>query len=95
MINKISSNPILQQSVEAKKKNSSSSFSDTLKEYIQDVNNDQIAAKNQIVKYLKGETKDLHSTVISLEKAEISLQLMLQIKNKLTQAYQEVMRMPV
>jgi flagellar hook-basal body complex protein FliE len=95
MINKISSNPILQQSVEAKKKNSSSSFSDTLKEYIQDVNNDQIAAKNQIVKYLKGETKDLHSTVISLEKAEISLQLMLQIKNKLTQAYQEVMRMQV
>lgn len=96
MIDKISSSNILNQTLTGSiKEKKVPTFSDTLKEYISSVNNDQIAANNAITKFLKGETKDIHSTVISIEKAEISLQLMLQIKNKLTQAYQEIMRMQI
>ena len=96
MIDKISNFNILDQAISKQNKvHKVPTFSDTLKQYISSVNNDQVAANNAIVKFLKGENKDIHSTVISVEKAEISLQLMLQIKNKLTQAYQEIMRMQI
>jgi len=36
---------------------------------------------------------DLHNTIIAVEKAEISFRLMMQIRNKLIRAYEEVMRM--
>ena len=39
--------------------------------------------------------KDIHGTMIALEKADISMRLMLQIRNKLVSAYEEVMRMQV
>ena len=44
---------------------------------------------------LTSENKDIHGTMIALEKADISMRLMLQIRNKLVSAYEEVMRMQV
>ncbi len=95
MINKIGeqSNILLHNA--GKKENKVPTFADTLKEYITGVNNDQIAAKESVNKLLRGETNDIHSTVISVEKAEISLQLMLQLRNKVIQSYQDIMRIQV
>jgi len=42
-----------------------------------------------------GEQKDIHQTMIAIEKADIGMNLMLQIRNKLVNAYQEIMNMPV
>ncbi|MCD6262061.1 MAG: flagellar hook-basal body complex protein FliE [Deltaproteobacteria bacterium] len=42
-----------------------------------------------------GQDKDIHNTMIALEKAEISFRLMMQVRNKIVTAYQEVMRMQV
>ena len=42
-----------------------------------------------------GGTKNIHETMIAIEKAEISFKLMLQVRNKILEAYQEVMRMQV
>ena len=42
---------------------------------------------------LTASEKDIHGTVIAMEKAEISLRLLLQVRNKLTTAYEEVMWM--
>ena len=44
---------------------------------------------------LTADNKDIHGTMIALEKADISMRLMLQIRNKLVSAYEEVMRMQV
>lgn len=43
----------------------------------------------------KGRSGDLAATMIAVEKAQISFQLMLQVRNKVVEAYQEIMRMPV
>jgi len=97
MIDKISGNNLLINESLSSKKNTGKvpSFADTLKDYIKSVNDDQIAAKESITKYLRGETKDIHSTVISIEKADISLQLMLQLRNKVIQSFQEIMRIQI
>ncbi len=95
MINRIGNNNHLLNNTIDKKKDKTPSFSDTLEKYIESVNNDQIAAQDSITKFLKGETKDVHSTIISIEKAEVSLQMMLQLRNKVIQGYQEIMRIQV
>jgi len=41
------------------------------------------------------ENKDIHGTMLALEKADLSMRLMLQVRNKLVSAYEEVMRMQV
>ncbi len=93
MINKIGNNfNLLNLSPNKSKK--VPSFADFIKSYIQDVNSKQIEADKSIEKFIKGE-KDITSTVLAVEKAEVSLQLFLQIRNKLVQAYQEIMRMQV
>ncbi len=72
------------------------SFGEVLKEAISEVNELTSAADAAIQKQLaSGETTDLHSTMIALEKAEVSFQLMMQIRGKILQAYEEIMRMPI
>ena len=44
---------------------------------------------------MSGESRDLHTTVIAMQKADLSFQMMMQVRNKIVQAYQEIMRMPV
>ena len=40
-------------------------------------------------------TGDVHDAMIALQREELSLQLTVQIRNKLVSAYQEIMRMPI
>jgi flagellar hook-basal body complex protein FliE len=46
-------------------------------------------------KLMTGESQDLHTTVIAMQKADLSFQMMMQVRNKIVQAYQEIMRMQV
>ncbi|MCD6319821.1 MAG: flagellar hook-basal body complex protein FliE [Candidatus Desulfofervidaceae bacterium] len=71
------------------------SFGELLKNYIKEVDAQQKIADETINKFIAGEVPDVHQVMIALEKAELSLQLTIQIKNKLVEAYQEIMRMQV
>ena len=71
------------------------SFSDMLKTSLSEVNQIQKDADLAIQKLAAGDEKDIHQTMIALEKAEISFKLMMQVRNKIIEAYQEVMRMQV
>ncbi|MBW2057128.1 MAG: flagellar hook-basal body complex protein FliE [Deltaproteobacteria bacterium] len=71
------------------------SFGQILKESIEEVNRLQGAADHAIEELTVGGTKNIHETMIALEKAEISFKLMLQVRNKILEAYHEVMRMNV
>jgi flagellar hook-basal body complex protein FliE len=71
------------------------SFAETLKGSIQEANNLQIDADRAIQKLGTGETRNIHETMILLEKADISFRLMMEVRNKLMEAYREIMRTQV
>ncbi|MDR2883711.1 MAG: flagellar hook-basal body complex protein FliE [Deferribacteraceae bacterium] len=69
-----------------------SSFSDILKGAVDSVNNVQFEADQVRQKVQRGEIKDIDETMIALQKADVSLKVMLEVRNKILEAYQEVMR---
>ena len=73
----------------------SGSINRTFEKLLQDVNQQQFNAEAKKIALLDTENKDIHGTMLALEKAELSMRLMLQIRNKLVSAYEEVMRMQV
>lgn len=50
-------------------------------------------ADEAIEKLMTGEIKDIHQVMIAVERANLAFMTMMQIRNKLLQAYQEIMRM--
>ena len=70
------------------------SFGNLLKEAIQRVNDVEKGSQGELQKFL-GNESDLHSVMIALEKADLSFQTMMQVWNKIVQAYQEIMKSPV
>ena len=73
----------------------SKDFADFLKQSLDEVNKLQNEADKAIEELSAGEVKDVHGTMIALKKADISLQLMMQVRNKIIDAYQEIMRMQI
>lgn len=71
------------------------SFADYLKEAIDNVKTLQDEAKTATEKLVTGEIQDIHSVMIAVEKAELALQFTLAIRNKILDAYNEIMRMPI
>jgi flagellar hook-basal body complex protein FliE len=69
-------------------------FADALKQLVQSVDTSAGAA-NTAVSDMLGGTGDVHDAMIALQRAETSLELTIQVRNKLVQAYQDIMRMPV
>jgi flagellar hook-basal body complex protein FliE len=53
------------------------------------------AASKSVGSFLSGEGDDLHKTIMATQRAELAMELFLQVRNKVVQAYQEVMRMQV
>ena len=70
-------------------------FTDTLKNAVTQVNDQQLAARDAAVAMASGGGVDSAQALVTIEKANISFQFALQIRNKLLEAYQEVMRMQV
>lgn len=70
-------------------------FSDALSQAVNDVNKLQQDADKAVMSVQTGNTGNLHEAIIALEKADISFRTMLQVRNKLIEAYQEIMRMQV
>jgi flagellar hook-basal body complex protein FliE len=70
-------------------------FSTVLKDSINKVNALQTDADKAIENLASGEVKNVHETMIAIEKANLSFNMMLQVRNKLLAAYEEVMRMQV
>lgn len=71
-----------------------SSFSEALTRLV-DAVDDNAAQANEAVAGMLNKTGDVHDAMIALQRAEMSLQLTVQIRNKIVQAYQDIMRMPV
>jgi flagellar hook-basal body complex protein FliE len=68
-------------------------FSDVLHSALDDMQNLQGAAETKVAGVLDGTGTDVHSALIAVEKADLSFQLMMQVRNKIVSAYQEISRM--
>jgi flagellar hook-basal body complex protein FliE len=71
------------------------SFSNLLGNFVQEVNSKQVAASDTVKGLMSGENVSLHQAVIAMEEASLSFQLMVEVRNKLVESYQELMRMQV
>ncbi|MBO8171022.1 MAG: flagellar hook-basal body complex protein FliE [Bacillaceae bacterium] len=69
------------------------SFSDFLNQSIEKVNRAQLEAEIMTEKLAAGEVQDVHQVMLAEQKAMLSLQLTLEVRNKAVEAYQEIMRM--
>lgn len=70
-------------------------FSDTLSEFVSDVNSLQLESKEKTDAFIKGEPVDIHDVMISSEKAKTSFELLMELRNKALELYKEVSRMQV
>lgn len=89
ILDKISNDTLNQEN----KSEVSQNFSEFLKEKLDDVNERQINAENSTEAFLRGDNVELHDVMISAEEAKMSLEMAVQIRNKLVEAYQEINRM--
>lgn len=72
--------------------NQSVSFSDYLKNALNEVNDLQQQASQSGEKLAMGDETYLHNTVIAYEKAKLALELTIGVRDKIVEAYQEIMR---
>lgn len=68
------------------------SFKDTMRSFLEDVNGLQQKADESIKKMAAGEINDVHQVMSSVEEANVAFNMMMEIRNKVLDAYQEVMR---
>jgi flagellar hook-basal body complex protein FliE len=71
------------------------SFGELVRDALEQLNRLQVEANQAATGLVAGEPVDLHDVIIAIEKANLGFQLALQVRNKLVEAYQEIMRMQV
>ena len=71
------------------------SFAETLSQSLEKVNDLQKEADKAITEFVSGETGNIHETMIALNKADTAFRLTMQVRNKIVEAYNEVLRMQV
>jgi flagellar hook-basal body complex protein FliE len=69
-------------------------FLQTLDGMLNQVGDMQTDAQQQVTDMLQGDGADVHSAMIAVEKADLSFQLMMQVRNKIIQAYQTISQIP-
>ncbi len=68
-------------------------FADVLKSAVSSVNQANDSAAAQVTNLLQGGSGDMNSVMIAVEKADVSFQLMMQVRNKIVSAYQDIEKM--
>ena len=71
------------------------SFMQTLQDSVESVNAQQVQADDLAARFAAGQVENVHDAMISMEKAALSFKFMVEVRNKLLEGYQEVMRMQV
>jgi flagellar hook-basal body complex protein FliE len=72
-----------------------STFMGSLKEAIGHINDAQYGASQAVDALVTGQTTNIHQTMVALQQADVSFQLMMQVRNKLVSAYEEIQRMQI
>ncbi|WP_324667586.1 flagellar hook-basal body complex protein FliE [Geochorda subterranea] len=70
-------------------------FSQVLKDAVAQVNALQLEAQQMAEAVARGDLTDMHRLALTVERAQLALELTVAVRNKLVEAYQEISRMPV
>lgn len=89
-LGKLAPSPTLQPAAPA-----GGNFENTLGKMVAEVSAKQAAASDAVGGLMTGQNVPLHRAVIAMEEASVSFQLMVEVRNKLLESYQELMRMQV
>lgn len=73
----------------------SEAFASAVSSALRTVDSVQKAADTEIRRFLQGEAVDIHQVALAQQHAQLSFELFLQMRNKVVQAYQEIMRMQI
>ncbi len=68
-------------------------FVDAMKEVVGEANHLQLRAQGLMDAFVRGEVADLHTVVLAQQESGIAMRLVLEMRDKLLQSYQEIMRM--
>jgi flagellar hook-basal body complex protein FliE len=71
------------------------SFGDTIGDFLKTVNESQKESADAVTDIIQGKSENLHEAMAQLEESRLSFQLMLEIRNKLLESYQEIKRLQV
>lgn len=85
----------IEQKIGNNENQSGASFKETIGNYVNDVNDLQLKAGESIESFASGEVENVHEVMIAMSKAEVSFRFMMETRNKLVDAYKEIMKMPV
>lgn len=66
------------------------SFSEVISDAINKVNDKQISADNSIESLIKGDDITMHEVMLSMQESQLSMQLLIEVRNKMVEAYQEI-----
>lgn len=70
-------------------------FKDLLANFVGSVNDLQQKASATEESFLKGDISDVHDVMIAVEEASVAFELLMEVRNKLLESYQQIMRMPI
>jgi len=71
----------------------SGGFGAALESALEQVDQVHETAQQQVGQLLQGDRQDVHNVMIAVEKADVAFQLMMQVRNKIVNAYQEISRL--
>lgn len=73
--------------------NTGTSFSKVLGDAINKVNDAEVNANNKIEALIKGEDVSMHEVMIAMQESQLSLQALIEVRNKTVEAYQEISKL--
>jgi len=68
-------------------------FGEVLNSAIAELNDSQLQADDVMQKFLVGDVQDIHQVTIAMQEAKLTMQLAVEVRNKIVEAYQEISRM--
>ena len=75
--------------------NKAPGFGRMLAQAIEDVNQKHVEADQAVADLVAGKSQDVHNVMIATQKADIGFQLLMQVRNKIVGAYEQIMRMQI
>lgn len=74
-------------------KTNGTSFSDVLSDAISKVNDSEVNANNKVESLIKGEDVEMHEVMLAMQESVLSLQALIEVRNKTVEAYQEISKL--
>jgi len=85
--------PLGLSSASASSNTTSGTFGIVIQRFVDDTNTQQLNADIQVERLATGQSDSIHETMLALTKADLSMRVFMEVRNKVIDAYQEVMRM--